>query len=186
MSHIPPPPGFLKEGEDLDALLQAFTLVPSSQMHASIRKLRKPLKESILHLIADDSHHALASRRQRGDNMVLFFLDRGFVSSYDLRSMIGNDGRERNLHWNLRNIDDLTKSKSFPNEENIREGDADQGTEPRQRMKTRQPSTFILFFKDNQEARRFVRTWHRTPLPVLQEPDISDQEPPIVNAELLW
>jgi hypothetical protein len=186
LSRIPPPPGFLKDEEDLDALLQAFTLIPSSQKNVSIRKLKKPFRPSVQRLLTDTSHPALAARRRREDNTVLFSLDRGSVSSYDLRTMIGNNGKERNLKWNLKHIDDLSRlNRSSHGEKNIRGVNTDQEIDLRRRLKTRQSSTYILAFKDNQEARRFVRAWHRMPLPALQ-PGFGDQEPPLMKAELLW
>jgi hypothetical protein len=185
LSRIPPPPGFLKDEEDLDALLQAFTLIPPSQKSVSIRMLKKPFRPSVQRLLTNTCHPALAARRGREDNMVLFSLDRGSVSSYDLRTMIGNDGKERNLKWNLKRIDDLSKlNRSSRGEKNIKGVDADQEMDLRRRLKTRQ--SYILFFKDNQEARRFVRAWHRMHLPVLQQPGFGDQEPPLMKAELLW
>jgi hypothetical protein len=186
LSRIPPPSGFVKDGEDIDKLLGAFTLIPSSQKSVSIRKLKRPFGPSVERLLTEGSHPALATRRKRGDNLVLFSLDRGYVSSYDLRSMIGNDGKERNLHWNLRYIDNLTKHNGPQDVEDLGVVDEEPGVDLRQKVKGRQPPTYILFFRGNQEARRFVRMWHRMPLPVLQKSSLRSQEPPRIKAELLW
>jgi len=108
-----------------------------------------------------------------------------------LRAAIGRDGRERNLQWNLLpGKDDIVKldgGKGVSEEEEVGvELEVRQDVEEKKRKRW-QPPRFILSFKDNQEARRFVRAWHRRPFPLITGPqNPGDEGPAIVNAELLW
>lgn len=134
-------------------------------------------------MIAEGGHPSIAARKSKSEDMVLFSLDKGYVGIYDLRAALGRDGKERNLQWNLLPGDDdivkLDGTKADTAEAEMEE------QEIRSR-KRRQPSRFIISFKDQQEARRFVRAWHRRPFPLAQERRPEDENPPIVSAELLW
>lgn len=142
-------------------------------------------------LIALGGHPAIVARQSKSENLVLLSLDKGPVAVYDLRAAIGRDGKERNLQWNLLlGKDDIVKldgGKALSEEEErAAELDTLQGLEEKRRKRWQLPR-FVVSFKDNQEARRFVRGWHRRPFPLargLHNP--GDEGPPMVNAELLW
>jgi hypothetical protein len=182
-SPLAPPPGYLKNGEDLHALMQAFTLIPSSHQSVSIRMLKKPFQPAMQRMIAEGGHPGIAKRQSKSEDMVLFSLDKGYVSFYDLRAALGRDGKERNLQWNLLQGDDDIVKLDTKKEAELEEDEDKDG----QRRKRRAPPRYIISFKDNQEARRFVREWHQRPFPLSQErQNPEDEAPPIVNAELLW
>ena len=44
---------------------------------------------------------------------------------------------------------------------------------------------WIVRLGDENEARRFVRAWHRRPFPLLDD-EVRGEKPPVVNAEFLW
>jgi hypothetical protein len=182
-SPLPPPPGYLKDGEDLYGLMQAFTLIPSAQRSVSIRMLKKPFRPGMQRMIAEGGHPLIAARQSKSEDMVLFSLDKGHVGIYELRTALGRDGKERNLQWNLLPGDDdivkLDGTKADVAEAELDDQDS-------RKRKKRQPPRFIISFKDQQEARRFVRAWHKRPFPLTQERRLEDETPPIVNAELLW
>jgi hypothetical protein len=190
-SPLPPPPGYLKDGEDLHALMQAFTLIPSSQHHISIRMLKKPFRPAMRRILAAGGHPAIVARQSISEDLVLLSLDKGHVGIYDLRAAIGRHGKERNLQWNLlpgkEDIVRLAGGKAVAEDGEVgAELEALRDVEEKKGKKW-QPPRFILSFKDNQEARRFVRAWHRRPFPLTTGPqNPGDEGPPIVNAELLW
>lgn len=190
LSPLPPPPGYLKDGEDLHALMQAFTLIPSSQQHMSIRMLRKPFKPTIQRIVTEGNYPAIVECQRKSEDLVLLSLDKGHVGIYELRSEIARDGNLRNLRWNLLpEKDDIVRlegGKVLPDEGDWTGPDLQQDLDRKQKGRG-QPTRFILSFTDNQEARRFVRSWHRRPFPLRPGPQYpKDEEPPIVNAELLW
>lgn len=152
--------------------------------------LKKPLRPGIQRIIAAGGYPAIVARQSRSADLVLLSLDRGYVGIYDLRAAIGRDGKEQNLQWNLlpgkEDIFRVDGGKLLSDEGVGEELDVPQALEERIR-KRQPPSRFILSFRDGQEARRFVRAWHRRPLPSIVGPqNLGDEGPPIVNAELLW
>lgn len=190
-SPLPPPPGYLKDGEDLHALMQSFTLIPSSQHHVSIRMLKKPFRPAMQRMIAAGGYPTIVARQSKSEGLVLLSLDKGHVGIYDLRAAIGRDGKERNLQWSLLpGKDDIVKldgGKAVAEDGEVgTELEVLQDVEEKQRKRW-QPPRFILSFKDSHEARRFVRAWHRRHFPLAVGPqNPGDDGPPIVIAELLW
>lgn len=142
-------------------------------------------------LISQGGHPAIVARQSKSEGLVLLSLDKGHIGVYDLRGAIGRDGKERNLQWNLlpekESIVRLDGGKAASEEGEVgAELEVVKDVEEKKRKRL-QPSRFILSFKDNQEARRFVRAWHRRPFPLTTGPqNPGDEGPPIVNAELLW
>lgn len=133
-------------------------------------------------MLSEGGSHAISSRQSKGEGLVLFSLDLGIVRAHELRDMIGLDGKRRNLHWLLAD-DAITKIDG-------RKQDVEDNEAPDEAMnwKTmpRGPSKYMIAFKDRNEARRFVREWHRRPLPLQREPGPGDEAPPMVNAQILW
>jgi hypothetical protein len=141
-------------------------------------------------IVTNGGYPAIVSCQSRSEDLVLFSLDKGYVEIYDLRAAIGRDGKARNLQWNLlpgkHDIVKVDGGKVLSDEGEGIESDVLQNPEERGRRK-RLPPRFILSFKDGQEARRFVRAWHRRPFPLTTGPqNLGDEAPPMVNAELLW
>jgi hypothetical protein len=190
-SPLPPPPGYLKDGEDLHALMQSFTLIPSSRDHIDIRLIKKPFSPAMLRLISEGGYPAIVARQQKSEDVgVLLSLDKGHVSIYDLRGALWRDGRQRNLQWSLVDGDEdivrLEGGKTVSDEGDGVEPELLQDVDGKKKRRW-QPPRFILTFKDGQEARRFVRAWHHRPLHLREGPqNPEDEEPPIASAELLW
>lgn len=153
--------------------------------------LKKPFSPAMQRLITAGGHPAIAARQSKSEDLVLLSLDKGHVGIYDLRAAIGRDGKERNLQWNLLpGKDDIVKldgGKAVSEEGEVGgELEVLQDMEERKRKRWQRPR-FILSFRDSQEARRFVRAWHRRPFPLTHGPqNPEDEGPPVVNAELLW
>jgi hypothetical protein len=125
--------------------------------------------------------------------MVLLSFDRGAITIHDLRMVLGDDGRLRNLQWNLAGGEgeifklDAAQSDDEEPGEDVEDpsGELEAEPEPKKRPFPT-PARYIISFKDRCEARRFVREWHRRPFPTLRERNPGDESPPIAKAELLW
>lgn len=169
----------LKPGEDITSLLRSLTILPSTS-RIFIRLLREPFTPFIRKLVEEGNHAAVKEQQGKGDALVLMSLDSGRFSEADIQEALVRSGRKRNLPWNLagreRDIEKLNDEESGTEEH--AEDLAEQGEDRRTRAWWR-PSRFVLAMKDKHEARRFVREWHRLPLPF-------GKHPPLVTVETLW
>ncbi|KFY12364.1 hypothetical protein V492_03921 [Pseudogymnoascus sp. VKM F-4246] len=203
-SRMVPEPGMLVDGEDVSALVSAFTIVPNSQKLLFSKVVKKPYRPAVARMIETGGYHPLITPEagRQGENLVLVGLDRGKMNAFELGLAIGLDGKERNLQWKLEGGDEdivLLGSKSDPKvaqgeeEEDEEEGwDSEIGERQREKKKgkgLRGPPRFIVKFKDSAEARRFVRAWHSRilegeALERLAKAGVGEQAQ--VSAEVLW
>ncbi|KAE9370645.1 hypothetical protein N431DRAFT_468675 [Stipitochalara longipes BDJ] len=195
-SGVPIPPGYLPEGEDSVKLLAGFSLAPAYG-NVSMRILVKPYRPPVTRLLKEGGPAARITKESKAGEMVIFSVDIGHISQYDLEEALRDDGRRRNLHWKLGreeagNIVKLTYDDQVDNsEEGLEEvGDKTKETKEeyllRKKEEHRRPSRYVISFRDRNEARRFVREWHRRPFPVRRIHNPGDEPIPIVNAEILW
>jgi hypothetical protein len=180
-STLPPPPGLVRDGEDPNKAVKSFTLVPG-QGRLSLRLINRPYKPGMTRILSEGGSHGISSRQNKGQGLVLFSLDIGTVRIPELRDIIGLDGKRRNLHWVL--ADDAIM-KIEGGKQDIEDNETSEEVVPVQSI-PRGPSKYMIAFKDRNEARRFVREWHRRPLPFQREYGPGDEAPPIVNAQILW
>ena len=180
-STLPPPPGLVRDGEDPNIAIKSFTLVPG-QGRLSLRLINRPYKPGMIRMLSEGGSHGISSRQNRGEGLVLFSLDIRTVGVQDLRDMIGLDGKRRNLHWMLAD-DAITKIEG---KQQHNGGHETSNKVVPKKLISRVPSKYMIAFKDRNEARRFVREWHRRPLPLQREHSQGDEAPPIVNAQILW
>lgn len=187
LSSLQPPPGFIKDGEDIHALIQAYTVIPASQKGVTARILERPLRPSLKRLIKDGGYPEIIPSDNILENKVLFSLDKGSPTIYALRAMLSKDQKERNLQWKLSGgINEIIKLGESKME--VPQDDDGNTLEDGHESKNRrtQPVKWVLTFKDSQEARRFVRSWHQRPVQSLQD-RLPDGEPsPRARAILLW
>jgi len=187
LSALPPLPGLLRKGEDLNEVVKTFSLVPGNG-RLSLRMVKRPLRPSLERVIEDGGAKIMTSLQKQGDGMVLFSLDVGQLDRLELKFAIEEDGRRRNLLWKLveDGIEPLYSEVEEQDVEEMIEGDRRERPEDTRKSTYRRPARHILVFEDRNEARRFVRGWHRRPLPVKREPTAGEEPPPIVNAQILW
>ncbi|RDL31429.1 uncharacterized protein BP5553_09638 [Venustampulla echinocandica] len=179
---LPLPPGFLKEGEDLEKIIKGFSLVPA-YTRLALRLIDKSYKPAMVRLLSDGGPAAIASSKSKAENMVLFHTDVNYISQFDLKKAIMDDGRRRNLHWKLAgNENDILTLKSDIEAEGAF-GDPDAGIDTKP---FRRAGRYVISFRDRHEARRFVREWHRRAFPSHRPHRPGDEPPPIVNVEILW
>jgi hypothetical protein len=148
----------------------------------------------MVRMLSEGRPAAIAGRQRQAEDMVLFSLDMGHLTHYDLATALSDDGKRRNLHWKLaggkedivrlnnnQEVDDKMLEEGW--NQDSADGETSRSAKKRQ---VRRPARYIISFKDPHEARRFVREWHRRPFPVQREHSPGDEPPPIVNAEILW
>lgn len=191
-SGVPIPPAYLQEGEDPATLLQGFSLVPACGQ-VSLRILRKPYMPPVLRLLKEGGEAARITKESKAGEMVIFSVDVGHITQYDLEEALNNDGRRRNLHWKLGSeetgqivkltYDDHGNSPEEPGEKTE---ESVKAYRARKKEEYRRPSRYVISFKDRNEARRFVREWHRRPFPIYRQHNPGDEPIPIINAEILW
>lgn len=141
-------------------------------------------------LIETGGPAAIAGKKANAQHMVLFTTDRSHISPIELADTLKQDGKRRNMSWNFAgkfhdSIISLERSDQKQLEELVgpipRTGKFKEGGG----RSYNGPGRFIISFRDSHEARRFVREWHCRPLPTRHSQRAED-EPPTVNAEILW
>ncbi|POS87111.1 hypothetical protein EPUL_000839 [Erysiphe pulchra] len=172
----------LYEGEDLDVLLKSFSLVPGYG-RLTIKLLRRPYKPRYSQILRSGGPLGILKRKSMTEHLVLFYLDVGKVNMNDLRDFINHDGKRRNLSWKLAGgYDAIVETQQHADPES--EMPVKDFREKKQWIR---PSSYVLPFTGEYEARRFVREWHRRQFPLRQQKQGShDNHISIINAELMW
>ncbi|RKF55632.1 hypothetical protein OnM2_088014 [Erysiphe neolycopersici] len=172
----------LCEGEDLDILLKSFSLVPGYG-RLTIKLLRRPYKPRYSQLLRSGGPLGILKHKSMTEHLVLFYLDVGKVTINDLRDFLNHDGKRRNLSWKLAGgYDAIMETQQHEDPE---------GSVPvtsfKEKKQWLRPSSYVLPFAGEYEARRFVREWHRRQFPLRQQKQSShDNYISVINAELMW
>lgn len=192
-SKMAPAAGLLVDGEDVGALVNAFTILPNSQKHLFGSILKKPYRPAVARMIETGGYHPLITPQadRPGGNLVLLSLDQGRMNAYELGVAIGLDGKQRNLQWRLAGgADDVVLLGSKSDPKTLLEEDGEAQEEGRRAQKgSRGPPRFIVKFRDAVEAGRFVRAWHSRVLEgeVLERlAKAGEEQRAQVGAEILW
>ena len=201
-----PPPGMLINGQNIHRLMQDFTLCPPGQ-EFHLRLVDKPYSAPIVKAIEDRSHP------RRSGRSVLFWLKWYPSTTTAIIEFLTQDGRIRGLPWGPmdgKGSVEKLKDENAPDgrgpwtmdEENEgQEGesevdgergeldDSEQGVASGKKEATRYPR-WIISFENEDEARRFVRTWHQRPWPGnVGRDDVTyrhGDSSPLIQAEYLW
>ncbi len=184
---MPPPPGALRPGEDMKQLLRGFSLVPG-QNRLSMRLVSRPHSPGMIRVLKQGGPPAIVEKQNNGEAIVLFSVDIGYITHFDVRRAVRDDGKRRNLHWKFAggdvNITELKTTNAVGTADNSSRELNENGRRP---STFRAPSKYLLSMKDMHEARRFVREWHHRPLDVYRDrKELGQESPAIVNAEVLW
>ncbi|KAI9873839.1 MAG: hypothetical protein M1830_010545 [Pleopsidium flavum] len=192
-SPIAPPPGYLVEGEDVYQLLQEYALVPASQ-RLSLKVLVPPYSTMVRSVVEKGGYGPVVDGEGEGRDKVLFWVDGFRPSMFLLREVIARDGRDRGLGWELGG-GGITKLVEAPvaaaaaaaaSGADVEGGGEDEGEGESSRQTRRVAGRWVIRFKDEAEARRFVRSWHRRPFPLHRDSAVYGEPPPLANAEFLW
>lgn len=175
----------LSEGEDIHDILQNYAICPPSQ-RISLRVLFPPYSPDLKRLLSQRGYSQILCPDDKTGRAVLLCVYGYQPNSASIRNMINRDGRDRGLAWALANGEksiEKIDGSLLPKEELERpfcgEGADSKRT---QRVYPR----WIISFTDENEARRFTRSWHRRHFPLRGE-HVAEGEPhPLVHAEVIW
>lgn len=178
------------EGEDVYALLQDYALCPPSQK-ISLKVLFSPYSPAVKKMIDQRGYAQLVSPEEKGGRSVLFWVNGHQPQTNLVRNVIAQDGRDRGMEWALLNgrksiekVDVPTIPGDVEDLEDSSLEEVEGGNEP---VNGRRPyPRWVITFEDENEARRFVRAWHRRLFSVSRDPSLQDEPPPLVHAEFLW
>jgi hypothetical protein len=168
-------------------LIKGFTLTPAWNK-LFLRMPTKPYRPAMQRLLDDGGPVAIAGRKSKTEDMVLVSTDIGQISQADLLDGIKRDGRNRNLHWKLANVENpIMRLHDWPVGEDGAEK-PEKTRDGRWRKPPKPLGRYVISFKDRHEARRFVREWHKRPFVKRAEASrrLGQESPPIINAEILW
>lgn len=189
-----PPQGMIIKGEDVDALLKDYALCTPSQKIA-LRVLFPPYPPSVRRLLTQRGYPQLVRPDEKTGRSVLFWVNGYQPSTMSIRTAIGEDGRDRGLHWalprgtqsiELLDVADVTEQESEESEDLEEFTPSDSVGKAESSTHRRIFPRWIISFEDEDEARRFVRAWHRRPFPISREPLFQDEPAPLVHAEYVW
>ena len=214
-SPIPPPPGYMMGGEDVEALLQSYSLLPPSQ-EMNIRQLHPPFTPSVQQIMQYSGYPFIVKRLDKSPFEVLLQLEGPQLSIPNIRSAIFKVARDRGLPWTGSENHDMKVTKwevrgsnvsplsskrleddwegeqdRFDKAEALKHGDGPGGQDDNEPAEFRRQRRFaapsyIIGFQTEGEAQTFVRFWHRRPMELANYDYANGDIAPIVNAEMLW
>ncbi|MCJ1261358.1 hypothetical protein MMC22_001222 [Lobaria immixta] len=184
-SPITPPQSMLLEGEDVYNILQKYALCPPSQK-ISLRVLFPPYSPDVKRLLSQRGYSQIIRPDDKAGRAVLLWVYGYQPHSVLIREMINRDGQDRGLAWALANGEksiEKVEGPLFPMEEP--EGLGYEEDADSDRTRSVYPR-WIISFTDENEARRFTRSWHRRPFPLRGERVAVGEPHPLVYAEVIW
>ena len=177
-SPLPLQPGVVIEGEDAYTLLQDYSLCPPSQ-RIQLKLLLPSYTTGVEQVLDQRGYRPLLGETNKAGRSVLFFVDGQRWPTSVIRDAIAADGRDRGLDWDV-SIDRLDTSKAAADGfEDSTGTETDEFAELGARRHA--PSRWVISFSNENEARRFVRVWHRRPFPSARGDDRA-----LVQAEFIW
>lgn len=211
---LAPTPGYMLNGIDVYAAIQAYTLTSSTQK-LNLRQLKPPLSPLISSVVQRGGYSAILDRPNRMPYEVRLTLEGPQLNVSRIRYIVYESGRDRALGWsggeeanieistyapmrpkeftgaryvNMSPVKDRTERQQLlvdmNNSQMWTEGSGPGDSGERRRTAN---SIYILGFHTEHAAQSFVRYWHRKPMTWgKQDVDSGGDLPPIANAELLW
>jgi hypothetical protein len=210
-THLAPTPGYMLNGVDVYAAIQAYTLTSSAQT-LSLRQLRPPLSSLITSVVERGGYSAILDRPDRMPYEVRLTLEGPQLPTSRIRYIVYESGRDRALGWSGGDESNIKISKFEPapprstvlrgvgkrdrtedhqllldmNKSQVFFPGSEDGEVAAKKYKTAN-NVYILGFHTEHAAQSFVRYWHRKPMDWgKKQVDWEGDIPPIANAELLW
>ena len=207
---LAPTPGYMLNGIDVYAAIQAYALTSSTQT-LNLRQLKPPLSPLISSVVQRGGYAAILNRPDRMPYEVRLTLEGPQLPIDRIRYIVYESGRERALGWSGGEEANIKISRYEPVPPTR---SAVRGANPKTRTEDTQlnldmsrsqillaglengeaarkfrtaNSVYILGFHTQHAAQSFVRYWHRKPMDWgSKHVDWEGDSPPIANAELLW
>lgn len=180
-SPLPPTAGTIVEGEDAQSFLQDYALCPPSQ-RISITSMFAPFGNAVKPLIEHQGYPQLTVPNNKGGRAVLLWIDGHAPTTRAIKAAIDQDGRDRALPWATAGGSSSFEKLNLPTASPEDMGGSE-AVEPEN--KGRSSARWIVTFVDENEARRFVRAWHKRPFH-LSGDAVRGADAALVNTEFLW
>jgi hypothetical protein len=211
---LAPTPGYMVDGMDVYAAIQAYTLTPSTQT-LNLRQLKPPLSPLVASIVKNGGYTAILNRPDKMPFEVRLTLEGPQLPMSRIRYILYESGRDRALGWsggdeaNIKIIkyepkrpESATSGKEeggsaswAPTEQSqlsfdmsksrVSPGGSEASEDALKRRKAH--PVYILGFHTEHAAQSFIRYWHRKPMDWgSKRVDPEDDLAPIANAELLW
>ncbi|PPJ52448.1 hypothetical protein CBER1_10317 [Cercospora berteroae] len=211
-SPIPPPPGYMIEGLDAHAAIEAYALKPPSQK-LELHQLKRPFTPLVESVVKFKGYKGIVQRVGKMPVEVRLTMDGPQLHASRLKHIFLETGKRRNLSWSGGENFELDIMKwearvspssadvsefAQKNAAGIREGrESDDSGKQIKKAKNDEPETqpmrtpphvFIVGFHTEDAAQSFIAYWHKRKLelPNARAPDFEDDSPPVAHVELLW
>ena len=168
------------ETEVLHTLSNFVLSASSTPLH--LKTLPAPFHASVKHVLNSRGYPSITEPVDKTHKSVLICLDGPPLSTHQLKQAIDDDGRHRGLNWTLlagegaiRKLDMSGRGECRPQSSQSESKKGHHGWRSAQR--------WMLSFQDENEARRFVRSWHRRAIG-LNSGNIEDEH--LAHCRLLW
>lgn len=211
---LAPTPGYMVNGMDVYAAIQAYTLTPSTQT-LNLRQLKPPVSPLVASIVKHGGYSAILNRPDKMPFEVRLTLEGPQLPMTRIRYIIYESGRDRALGWsggdeaNIKITRYEPKRPANPASENEESGSVarpqteqsqlswdmsksrvslsgSDSSDNAQKRRVAHP-VYILGFHTEHAAQSFIRYWHRKPMDWgSKKTDSEDDLAPIANAELLW
>jgi len=97
-SALPPPPGYMIDGMDAHAAIEAFALIPASQ-NLELRQLQPPLSPMMQSIVRHQGYASLVNRKDKMPHEVRLTFDGPQLQTNTIRHILHASGRDRALAW---------------------------------------------------------------------------------------
>lgn len=215
-SPIPPPPGYQINGQDVDALLQSYTLIPPSR-NINLLPLPFAVAPSVADVIKNRGYPDIVRAPLEEPYIVMMRLEGVQLPVSFVKGALGRAEKERRIPWNrdfgdlryhvfeakAKNVSPLDSRSRLEKEEgwNNREKDEDNNQDysdiqdiehdmseesSRQYEKRKHRPSYLFGFHNHDAALTFVQYWHRKPIHLPGFAYGNDDIPPVAHVELLW
>lgn len=211
---LAPTPGYMVDGMDVYAAIQAYTLTPSTQT-LNLRQLKLPMTSLVASIAKNGGYTAVLDRPDKMPFEVRLTLEGPQIPLSRIRYIVYESGRDRALGWSGGDEANIKITRYEPRRpETSTSGNEEGGSVAwpaaeqsqlsidmsRSRVTSRGSDAsedslkrrkahpvYILGFHTEHAAQSFIRYWHRKPMDWgSKRTDSEDDLAPIANAELLW
>jgi hypothetical protein len=204
-SPIPPPPGDQTNDQDIDSLMQSYTLIPPTR---PIQLLPLPFQISryVQDVIKYLGYPDIVNGPLKEPYVVLMRLEGPQVPITMITGVLRRAEEDRRIPWD-KDFGNLAHHTWLPKPKNISTEDRIHGLETREKTKAeqqqeadeleedrrsgarerRRPRNSYLFgFHSHDAALTFVQYWHRRPIELAGFRFEHDEMAPVADVELLW
>ena len=177
-SPLPLQPGVVVDGEDAYTLLQDYSLGPPSQK-SRLRLLHSSYSAGTQQVLDQRGYRPLSGVTDKTGRCVLFSVDGRNLPTSEIKLSVAADGRDRGLAWDvsIEELNTLTLAANGSEDLTSTEIDEIAGLGARRHA----PCKWVMLFSNENEARRFIRAWHRRPFP-----SVRCNNQALVQAEFIW